>query len=123
MTIYVDELPKSCSYCPCFDDSFGCYFGIYTELCKRSESCPLKLLKDHDRAVKQHAYKKGYNDMRLQYELGNYDKQVRKEVVQEIRQQLKEVEKFHPEDDFEIDYDYYYKEDVDEILEKVEKGE
>jgi molecular chaperone DnaK (HSP70) len=55
-------------------------------------------------------------------ELAEHDKQAKKEVVQDIRQQLKEVERFHPEDEFEIDYDYYYKEDVDGILEKVEKG-
>lgn len=49
-------------------------------------------------------------------DLSDYTKQVRKEVCEEIREKLKQKEVFHPEDEFEIDYDYYYKEDVDKIL-------
>ena len=94
MKVYVDELPDNCKVCLC-RDNFCCnlyweskeeYLDIYYEYYnnQRHKDCPLKLLKDHDRAVKQHAYKKGYNDMRMQYELGDHDKQVRKEVIDKV---------------------------------------
>jgi hypothetical protein len=51
--------------------------------------------------------------------LADYTKQVRKDVCEEIRQKLKPKEIFHPEDDFEIDYDFYYKEDVEEVLDQL----
>lgn len=102
MKVYVDELPKSCSDCVFCKQTEYCYYcdKLHTKLgyFDKDTDCPLISLSEHN-------------------------KQVRKEVVQEIRKQLKEVEKFHPEDDFEIDYDYYYKEDIDEILDKLEKGE
>ena len=40
--------------------------------------------------------------------------------MQEIREKLKLKEIFHPEDEFEIDYDFYYKEDVEEILDQLQ---
>ena len=52
--------------------------------------------------------------------LSDYTKQVRKEVVKEIKEKLKGKEIFHPEDEFEIDYDFYYKEDVEEILDQLQ---
>ena len=51
--------------------------------------------------------------------LADYTKQVRKEVCEEIRKNLKSKEKFHPEDDFEIDYYFYCKEDVEEVLNQI----
>ena len=54
-------------------------------------------------------------------ELAEHDKQVRKDVCDEIRKKLKLKEIFHPEYDFEIDYDFYYKEDVDEILDQIQE--
>ena len=77
MRIYVDELPKSCSWCPCFNssnntckiddsdvdcipvDSYRVRFFNYTD--KRHPICPLQSLSD-------------------------YTKQVRKEVCEEIRE-------------------------------------
>ena len=53
--------------------------------------------------------------------IADYTKQVRKEVVKEIKEKLKGKEIFHPEDEFEIDYDFYYKEDVEEILDQLEE--
>lgn len=52
--------------------------------------------------------------------LTDYTKQVRKEVVKEIKEKLKGKEIFRPEDEFEIDYDFYYKEDVEEILDQLQ---
>ena len=52
--------------------------------------------------------------------LTDYTKQVRKEVLKEIKEKLKGKEIFHPEDEFEIDYDFYYKEDVEEILDQLQ---
>lgn len=49
-----------------------------------------------------------------------HDKQVRKEMCEEIKDKLKLKEKFHSEDDFEIDYDFYYKEDVEEVLDQIQ---
>lgn len=65
MKVYVDELPKSCGKCPCID--FGhCNLtekNIVDEIFddKRPKNCPLQSLTEHD-------------------------KQIRKEVVQEIRE-------------------------------------
>ena len=83
MKIYVDEMPKSCHTCPhCYHEIKNTYCCViqnkYMEFFgsdyhKRNKDCPLKSLKDHDRAIRQHAYKKGYNDMRIQYELGKSD--------------------------------------------------
>lgn len=53
-------------------------------------------------------------------ELSDYTKQVRKEVCEEIKEKLKPKEIFHPEDEFTIDYDFYYKEDVEEVLDQIQ---
>ena len=76
MKIYVDKNPENCIDCP-FSVLDGTYFCSLTgNECKEyRDLCPLKCIKDHDRAIKQHAYKKGYNDMRIQYELGKNDKE------------------------------------------------
>lgn len=103
MTIYVSELPKSCKECFCNVEDTWCALsdGEMGDICEecdnktRHKNCPLLSLAD-------------------------YTKQVRKEVVQEIKDKLKLKEKFHPEDDFEIDYDFYYKEDVEEVLDQIE---
>ena len=100
MKVYVDELPKKCEDCVFSETGF--VWDSEVRFCKlkskcmnwialydnKRDDCPLQSLKDHDRAVKQHAYKKGYNDMRIQYELGDYTKQVRKEMYDEIRKKL-----------------------------------
>lgn len=53
--------------------------------------------------------------------LKQYEKDIRKQVCDEIKDKLKLKEKFHPEDDFEIDYDFYYKEDVEEVLDQIQE--
>lgn len=104
MRIYVDELPKSCSWCPCFNssnntckiddsdvdcipvDSYRVRFFNYTD--KRHPICPLQSLSD-------------------------YTKQVRKEVCEEI--------KFHSVY-CHINGEVYYKL-YPTVLEEIEKGE
>lgn len=55
--VYVDELPKSCSYCPCFDvDNDECnitdcpvdYIGPSVA---KPDDCPLINIKTHDREL------------------------------------------------------------------------
>ena len=55
--VYVDELPKSCSYCPCFDvDNDECnitdcpvdYIGPSVA---KPDDCPLIDIKTHDREL------------------------------------------------------------------------
>ena len=97
MKVYVDELPKDCLDCPCESEYYCNLLNEDVGCCKWGEihkDCPLKSLAD-------------------------YTKQVRKEVCEEIIKKLKSKEKFHPEDDFEIDYDFYYKEDVEEVLDQL----
>lgn len=70
MKVYVDELPKSCEDC-CFEcDCFCCISNEYiiNEYFKheKHEKCPLQYLADHD-------------------------KQVRKQVCDEIRELIKDV--------------------------------
>lgn len=69
MRIYVDELPKSCSWCPCFNssnntckiddsdvdcipvDSYRVRFFNYTD--KRHPICPLQSLSDYTKQVRK----------------------------------------------------------------------
>ena len=77
MKVYVDELPKSCRDCPCME-SDG--YGFYT--------C-LLYYKKHEMLLDCEDYKEDSrpNECLLQ-SLSDYTKQVRKEVVQEIRKKL-----------------------------------
>lgn len=113
MTIYVSEMPKNCKECPLYRsgklkiqkrgryiDVDTCVLGNYykfQEIDNEIDTCPLQTTQ----ALKQ---------------------QVREEVVEKIKEKLKEKAIFHPEDEFEIDYNFYYEEDVEEILDQV-KGE
>ena len=68
MKVYVDKLPVDCLECVCFDNATGCEIGkgkVHCDYNKRPYNCPLQLLSD-------------------------YTKQVRKEVVQEIREIIKQ---------------------------------
>ena len=126
MKIYVDELPKCCFDCQlCEANNMGCFmcYAHETDFLyisqdefreKRLKNCPLKLLKYHDKTVKQHAYKKGYNDMQIQYKLGNYDKQIRKEVVQEIREKIEQAKMIYEWKGKEIS--------IEDILDQIENG-
>jgi hypothetical protein len=110
MKVYVDELPKSCEEClMCrsgklklqrkgrYVEAEQCVFGQYKYQTIDDEinTCPLQSLAD-------------------------YTKQVRKEAVQELKEKLKSKEEFHPEDEFTIDYDFYYKEDVEDVLNEIQ---
>lgn len=64
MKVYVDELPKSCSYCPC--------------KCFETDTCQL------NKGIKCPSDNKIANKCPLQ-SLADYTKQVRKEVCEEIR--------------------------------------
>lgn len=91
MKVYVDsELPKQCHNCRFRHKDLCCITNDYF----LNKDCPLQSLTD-------------------------YTKQVRKEVCEEIKEKLKPKEIFHPEDEFEIDYDFYYKEDVESILNQI----
>lgn len=107
MKVYVDELPKSCSWCPCFNssnntckidgsdvdcihvDSYRVRFFNYTD--KRHPICSLQSLAD-------------------------YTKQVRKEICEEIRDKMT-----HWEDCLTKEVTEYV---IDkETLDKIEQGE
>lgn len=72
MKVYVDELPKKCLKCPCFD---RCGY-----MCKINK----KLL---DTVGKESADNSRDEDCPLQ-SLADYTKQVRKEVCEEIKQKI-----------------------------------
>ena len=69
MKVYVDELPKSCLNCVCFNKINGrCQLdNLYMDTDLEPIECPLQSLAD-------------------------YTKQVRKEVVQEIKGSIKDLE-------------------------------
>lgn len=132
MKVYVDELPKGCKCgCPyCYHEIQNTYYcaiqNEYMEFfgddyLKRQKDCPLKALKDHDRAVKQHAYKKGYNDMRIQYELGNYTKQVREKVGEEIKSAIKE-KLVYPDNRVDCPFDNapYYEDTICDVIDQIQ---
>ena len=72
MKVYVDKLPKNCFECPCFSMDKECPCGVdngenyYFKDEVEGENCPLKSLAEHD-------------------------KQVRKQVIEEIREKFKEI--------------------------------
>lgn len=68
MKVYVDELPKSCSYCPC--------------KCFETDTCQL------NKGIKCPSDNKIANKCPLQ-SLTDYTKQVRKEICDKIRKQIK----------------------------------
>lgn len=122
MKIYVDELPV-CIDCPC-ECSGYCNITNKQVVDEKFDNtkpndCPLKSLKDHDRAVKQHAYKKGYNDMRIQYELGEYDKEF-KDHIYDLNNKLLNLQLFLKDlrDSFHKDDETY--EEIDKKLKELE---
>lgn len=111
MKIYVDELPECCSKCPCMNDDID--FGNHCNIICVND---LKLFLDWDDCQSFR-----HKDCPLET-TQSLKQQVKEEVVEEIKEKLKEKAIFHPEDEFEIDYNFYYEEDVEEILDQV-KGE
>ena len=70
MKVYVDELPKSCSYCPC--------------KCFETDTCQL------NKGIKCPSDNKIANKCPLQ-SLSGYTKQVRKEVCEEIKEKFRNL--------------------------------
>ena len=69
MKVYVDELPKDCIDCPCESEYYCNLLNEDVGCCKWGEihkNCPLQSLSDHDN-------------------------QVRKEVVEDIKERLKKA--------------------------------
>ena len=69
--VYVDELPKSCSYCPCFDvDNDECnitdcpvdYIGPSVA---KPDDCPLIDIKTHDRELVKEVCEKIKRNVRV----------------------------------------------------------
>lgn len=107
MKVYVDELPKLCSYCPFYyRNSQGAvcklsgFMARYDDeiLGKMRDKCPFQSLAD-------------------------YTKQVRKEVVQEIKKWAEETTEYLDLDD---SYDVGYNGAISNlclVLDKIEQGE
>lgn len=103
MKIYVDELPKSCGDCVFCKQTEYCYYcdKLHTKLgyIDKDKECPLQSLSD-------------------------YTKQVRKGVVEEIREEFKKHLFDWYEDEQNANTDLYIDADwVWEILDQIEKGE
>lgn len=76
MKVYVNELPKCCIDCPCYDDE--------SISCSASEKWLDLTIEDNF-----HRFKQRHKDCPLQ-SLTDYTKQVRKEVLQEVKVALRE---------------------------------
>ena len=73
MTIYVDELPKECFECPCFE-------GIETPA-----FCPCRLdFIENDKVQNYHKFDECNDNVCPLQSLTDYTKQVRKEVCEEV---------------------------------------
>lgn len=121
MKVYVDELPKKCSDCPCFNWE--------ERECLASEEDSIWLRNRID------AYRFRHNKCPLQ-SLTDHDKQIRKEVVQEIREKIIE-EKADCEEALKDDFNFlggkmmklYCEEDLEvlnmviDIINQIEGGE
>ena len=97
MKVYVDELPKDCIDCPCESEYYCNLLKEDIGCCKWGEihkNCPLQSISDHD-------------------------KQVRKEVVEEIKERLKKanLEIMSPIDLYSYTDNFLYQ------VEKERKGE
>ena len=97
MKVYVDELPKDCIGCPCESEYYCNLLKEDIGCCKWGEihkNCPLQ-------------------------SISNHDKQVRKEVVEEIKERLKKanLEIMSPIDLYSYTDNFLYQ------VEKERKGE
>ena len=105
MKVYVDKLPKECFECPCFrnDIEFPCGLSDGTDDYFLDEldggNCPLQTIADHD-------------------------KEVRKQVCDEIRQEFEKHTFYWYEDEENVNKELYLDSDwVWEVLDQIEKGE
>ena len=109
MRIYVDELPECCSKCPCMNDDIE-----YGNHCNLICANGLKLCLDCDDC--QHFRHK---DCPLQT-TQSLKQQVRKEVIEEIKENLLKLEPYCIEQPNL--YDFNCQEIID-ILDQIEQGE
>ena len=100
--MYINNLPKSCSECPCTHEDFAeCNWcqvfdnglltfipdDIYTK--ERLENCPLIDIKNHDRELVKEVCEKIYNDLKP-----HYGEEVSAVVIERVLSNLqKEYEK------------------------------
>lgn len=111
MKVYVDEMPKRCSDCPCFQDDieWNCGIDDGTNYYFLDEidggACPLHSLTDHDQQVRVDE---------------------RRKVVEEIRPQLYKHFNVNSLEEYEklpLLNSLFTLDVVTEILDQVEKGE
>lgn len=108
MKVYVDELPKKCSDCPCFNWE--------EQECLASEEDNLWIRNKID------AYRFRHDKCPLQ-SIAEHDKQVRKEVVKEIKKEVVEATCYETEEEARrLIYDLSSRE-ILEILDRIEGGE
>lgn len=98
MEIYVDELPKCCNACPhCYHECNNIYHcAIQNEhmeffkddYLKRQENCPLKLLKDHDKQVRNEVCE----EIRKYYTTPIYDKENPHTDVRVLLSRLEQIQ-------------------------------
>lgn len=113
MKVYVDELPKNCEMCPlriyeCDSHWCACYEGstiLFASEVKEANLCPLQPLADHD-------------------------KQIRKQVCDEIAKSIKDIKNkiFDRYPEGAVLSEYYSQrlrcyDEILNIIKKVEKGE
>ena len=61
MKVYVDEMPKDCLDCPCESEYYCNLLNEdvgYLKYKEIHENCPLKLLNDYERQIKNELYEK-----------------------------------------------------------------
>lgn len=111
MKVYVDELPKSCNDC-----KFRVYIAHYQNGWEHSERY-CSIVKD------SYDCKCSKERCPLQ-SLAEHDKQVRKQVCDELKQKLKEHLIDWYEDEENVNKELYIDSDwVWEVLDQIEKGE
>lgn len=75
MKLYVDELPKSCGECFCNDENTWCALsdGEMGDICEecdnktRHKKCPLKTITEHDKQVRKEVCEEIKEKLRKQY--------------------------------------------------------
>lgn len=112
MKIYVDELPKCCKECPCMNDDIE-YGNHCNMICEKD----LKLFLDWDDCQ---SFRN--KDCPLQT-TQSLKQQVREEVVEEIRKQLKDMDFLANDTEFGERFSCYSKYKVLDILLKVERNQ
>lgn len=114
MKVYVSELPKDCIECP-FCQDIKVNAGMDRLLfCKANKGRAIKNIeKSFDKCIVKNEFKS----------LTDYTKQVREEVVEEIRKQLKDMDFLANDTELGERFSCYSKYKVLDILLKVERNQ